>query len=142
MQGMLADLPLYTGPLLLTVKVFLLMQNASEENSFCSFTLPYRLSLLLSFPLYVDMCSMLLQEGANVNGVDNVGQTALHGIMSAFYPECLKLLLQYGADDSLKDVSIYNIYTFIFITYLKIKMYNILIDLSTRRSVELHTTSQ
>lgn len=47
---------------------------------------------------------VLLQNGADVNLVDNEGgQTALHYAISCGHVECVKILKKYGADATIKD---------------------------------------
>ena len=46
----------------------------------------------------VDAVTILLDRGADVNSVDNSGDTAMHGAAAANYPRVVNLLAQRGAD--------------------------------------------
>jgi ankyrin repeat protein len=46
----------------------------------------------------VEAVSLLLDRGANINGVDNNGDTAMHGAAYNMYPRVVNLLAQRGAD--------------------------------------------
>jgi hypothetical protein len=46
----------------------------------------------------VEAVTMLLDRGAEVNGVDNTGDTPMHGAAAANYPRVVNLLAQRGAD--------------------------------------------
>ena len=46
----------------------------------------------------VEAVNLLLDRGADINGVDNNGDTAMHGAAENMYPRVLNLLAQRGAD--------------------------------------------
>jgi ankyrin repeat protein len=46
----------------------------------------------------VEAVTMLLDRGADINGVDNDGNTAMHGAAYNNYPRVVKLLAERGAD--------------------------------------------
>ncbi|MEO5740552.1 MAG: ankyrin repeat domain-containing protein [Vicinamibacterales bacterium] len=49
-------------------------------------------------PEAVDAVKMLLDLGANINAIDNDGDTAMHGAAYGAYPAVIKLLAERGAD--------------------------------------------
>lgn len=52
----------------------------------------------------VDIVSLLIKSGAEVNGINSLGQTALMCACRAGHKNVVSLLLEKGADPNMKDV--------------------------------------
>ena len=53
--------------------------------------------------LSLEFTTLLLENGANVNAQDSMGNTPLHYAYGSNFVNCVKLLIDYGANTSIKN---------------------------------------